>query len=205
MYAAVAAEASIREAWDRCDYPVAATRTLEAFGPGILGYLAARLGNEWDGREAFSEFVEDFWRGLPDFQWRCPVRAWAYCLARHAAARLESSPQRRPGHNLPLSEISEVAASVLRARTTTLPHERSEVKDRLRELRARLPEVEQSLLVLRVDKRLSWRELAVVLSEEEGTLEQAELEREAARLRKRFQLVKEKLRKMIAAEGLSRD
>jgi RNA polymerase sigma-70 factor (ECF subfamily) len=55
-----------------------------------------------------------------------------------------------------------------------------------------LPEMDRMLLILRVDRELSWRDLArVVLG---GSPTPVELEREAVRLRKRFQLVKERLR-----------
>jgi len=50
------------------------------------------------------------------------------------------------------------------------------------------------LLVLRVDKGLAWNDLARVMYAEDGPLLDDEgLKREAARLRKRFQHVKERL------------
>ena len=52
-------------------------------------------------------------------------------------------------------------------------------------------------------RRLSWNDLAQVLHEDEGApLEGAALTREAARLRKRFQLVKERLYEMGREAGL---
>jgi RNA polymerase sigma-70 factor (ECF subfamily) len=62
------------------------------------------------------------------------------------------------------------------------------------------------LLVLRVDRNLEWNDLARVLAEgDDGTapLADADVTREAARLRKRFQLLKEKLREMAKREGLT--
>lgn len=60
------------------------------------------------------------------------------------------------------------------------------------------------LLVLRVDKDLAWNELARVMHPEEAEpLDEEGLKREAARLRKRFQHVKERLlelKKAIAPE-----
>ena len=71
-------------------------------------------------------------------------------------------------------------------------------------LRDGLPDEDRMLLVLRVDRGLAWNDLARILSEEEGdrATDDASLAKEAARLRKRFQLVKERLREMAKREGL---
>ncbi len=66
------------------------------------------------------------------------------------------------------------------------------------------------LLVLRVDKKLAWNDLARVLAESEGAgadrasapLSDAAVAKEAARLRKQFQLVKDRLRVLAKKEGL---
>ena len=87
-------------------------------------------------------------------------------------------------------------------RSATLPFRRTEVKSQFQALRERLPEEEQTLLVLRVDKKLTFQEIAMVLLGEE-TPDEA-LKRESARLRKRFQLVKEKLKKWAQEEGILR-
>jgi RNA polymerase sigma-70 factor (ECF subfamily) len=60
------------------------------------------------------------------------------------------------------------------------------------------------LLVLRVDRRLDWNELARVLGEagHDACVDPVSLARESARLRKRFQLVKNKLRELARREGL---
>ena len=63
-------------------------------------------------------------------------------------------------------------------------------------------EADQLALVLRVDKGLPWNEVVHVLSEPGEELDDAAVRREAARLRKRFQLVKEKLRGWAQEEGL---
>jgi RNA polymerase sigma-70 factor (ECF subfamily) len=89
-----------------------------------------------------------------------------------------------------------VAAQV---RTETLDYLKSETKDRFAALRQRLSSEEQGLLVLRINERMSWEEIARVQLEEPT---EATVKREAARLRKRFQLVRDKLRKLAKAEGL---
>ncbi len=87
-------------------------------------------------------------------------------------------------------------------RPSTAPYLRTAMKKRMRELRERLPLEDQSLLVLRIDKGLSWNELAVVFAAEGPSMEDAEVLRSAARLRQRFASIKRRLRAMAEAEGL---
>jgi RNA polymerase sigma-70 factor (ECF subfamily) len=73
----------------------------------------------------------------------------------------------------------------------------------LLELREALPPEEQALLMLRVDRELAWNDLAHVLADDAAApLEGKALAREAARLRKRFQVVKEKLYDAARRDGL---
>jgi len=185
--------------WRNGDYRAVATLALVRYGPEILGVLIARLGSEHDATEAFSLFAEDLWRGLPGFQWRCTLRAWAYRIARNAAARWASSPQRRPDRNVPMDEsgILEIAEHV---RSTTQVHLRTEVKSEVRRLREALPESEQRLLILRVDKEREWSDIAAALADDDFDADG--LKRETARLRKRFQLVTAKLRDLARERGI---
>ena len=57
------------------------------------------------------------------------------------------------------------------------------------------------ILVLRLDRGLSWNEVALVTLGEEGASAEA-LRRESARLRKRFQDLKEELRVRAQRAGL---
>jgi hypothetical protein len=54
-----------------------------------------------------------------------------------------------------------------------------------------------------VDRDLSWRETAIAMCSE-SELDEAAVEREAAKLRKRFERVKADLRKMAEEAGLLR-
>lgn len=195
-------ERQARQAFDAGDLDRAATLFIEHCGGEILGFLVGRMGSEHDAAEVFSEFAEDLWRGLPDFQWRCSMRSWAYTLARNAAYRFRQAPQNDPRRNRPLHRDSHFAQEVARLRTATVNHLRTEVKSRMRELREQLPEDDQVLLILRIDKKMSWKELAAVLSGEGDTMDVADRERWAARLRQRFQTAKERLRELARAEGL---
>jgi len=191
------ADAEVRAACTEGAYGRAAELTLRAHGKEILGFLTVRVGDEQLAREAFSEFSVDLWKGLARFEWRCPVRVWAFTLARNAARRVAKDRQRAGRRELPFDSRADVAGP----EASLTPHyQRTTVKDRVRALRARLSEEERELLVLRVDKHMTWPELATVLAGQE--LEAATQKREAARLRKRFQMAKERLRELARAEGL---
>src|SRR5262249_37490191 len=154
---------------------------LRSYGPELFGFLVNLMGGPGDAGEVFSQTAEDLWRGLPTFGARCSVRTWLYLLARHAAARYRRSPWNRGGRTGD-SKLDEVVAGV---RSQTEPWLRTEVKDRWHALRESLEPDDRALLVLRVDRDLSWTDVArVMLGAEEPSSE--ELDREAARLRKRF-------------------
>jgi RNA polymerase sigma-70 factor (ECF subfamily) len=189
-------ELRIRDACARGEFEQAATLGLETYGREVLAFLMSRVGQQ-RGDEVFSEFLEDFWRGLPGFAWRSSLRSWAYTLARHAVSRHLRSERRRDRVGVTSAGVSAVAE---RVRTETAAHFKTAVKDRFRELREQLPEDDQTLLILRIDRKLSWRELACVMSEQE--IPEAELDKVAARMRQRFQTAKDRLRALAEAEGL---
>lgn len=194
-----ALERPVREACERGATEEAATLALELYGREVLGFLIARVG-EQAGDEVFSSVLEDFWRGLPAFGWRSTLRTWLYTLARHGISHYARGRRRRRDVLFPTgTALSQVAE---RVRTDTAAYLRTPVKNRFRELRAKLPEDDQTLLVLRIDRELSWRELAVVMEECEASASEAELDKVAARMRQRFQQAKERLRELAEAEGL---
>jgi RNA polymerase sigma-70 factor (ECF subfamily) len=193
-------ETPIRAAFDRGDLRTAATLALEYYGGEILSFLGAYLRSDEDAHEVFANFAENLWKGLPGFEWRNTLRAWAYTLARHAAIRHRTAAHRKPGRNIPLSRAAEMSNIVDDIRSRTAMHLRTETKSKMRELRERLPADDQTLIILRVDRNMSWAELAVVLGETaEGDADTKKVE---ARLRKRFQTVKDRLRDMAREAGL---
>jgi RNA polymerase sigma-70 factor (ECF subfamily) len=190
-------EEQIRSLREQGDLRAAATAAIEAYGPEVFGFLVALLHDQRDASEVFSQTSEDMWVALPRFEGQCSMRTWLYTLARNAAARLHRSPHRQPGRHVALSEVTDVAA---RVRSVTPAHLRTEVKDRWAAIRESLEEDDRALLVLRVDRAMSWRDIALVLAAEAESAEP--LERVEARLRKRFQLVKAEVRKRARQAGL---
>jgi RNA polymerase sigma-70 factor (ECF subfamily) len=177
----------------RGDHAAAAEVILREYGPQILGYIASVVRSDGDAGDVFSQFTEDLWRGLPGMRRECPVRVWAYRIAWHAAARFLRDPYRQRGRRLETTELSRIAEEI---RSSVL-HGREEVRRQgIERLRAMLSPEEQTLLVLRLDRGLSWREVSIVLEEEQGAPV------EEAALRKRFERVKERLVRLARDEGL---
>ena len=178
----------------------ATTATLELYGAEVYGFLHALARDEDLASEAFSRWSEDVWRGLATFRWDASLRTWVYALARNALHRVRRDPRRRVERNLALSEQSAVAHLVDRVRTQTVPFLRSEVKDELRALRDALDPDDHALLVLRLDRRMAWKDIARALADPADG--DADLDRRAAALRKRFERAKDQLRSLAIARGL---
>ena len=190
-------EQQIQSLLEKGDLQRASSRADEGYGPEVFGLLVSLDRDTRDASEVFSQTCEDLWVGLERFEGRCSMRTWLYTLARHAAARFRRSPHRRPGRRMALSQVSEVAD---RVRTQTLPFLRTEAKSELARIREALDEEDRALLVLRVDRGLSWNDIALVFAGDDAS--KATLERTSARLRKRFQAVKSEIRKRAREAGL---
>lgn len=190
-------EAQVREAHRSGDLEAAARVGLSHYRAEVYSFLCARLRSEADAHEVFAQTSEDVWRGISDFRWQCSFRTWLYTLARHAAIRFERSPANRARLRESLSRVPE---AVDRERSRTRPYLRTDVKDRLSQLRETLTPDEQSLLVLRVDRGLSWEEVSRVLYDD-GEPDEATLRRHAVNLRQRFRQLTERIRERARAEG----
>lgn len=180
------------------DLDKAATRVVEHHGAEVYGFLVSLMGNETAAADVFSQFAEDLWAGLPRFKFRSSLRTWLYVLARHAAARYRRSPWNRPERR---GGESRIESLIDIARSRTHPWQRTEVKDRFAALRETLDPDDRVLLTLRVDRDLAWEEVARVMLDAEDPDAPA-LERETARLRKRFSLLKHELRERARQAGL---
>lgn len=170
---------------------------LREHGPEIFGWMLATLATETEAADAYSLFSEDLWRSLGRHAGRCSMRTWCYMLARHAVARVIEQRGRGPGREVPLSD-APADWIIAPARDSTAGYLRTDAKRGVRALREQLEPDDQTLLVLRVDKDLGWRDIALVMLGPDT--DESELARHAAALRKRFERVKERLRR-LAAEG----
>lgn len=153
---------------------------IDGYGAEILGFLLAVLRDEQAAQDVYSEWSEDVVRGLGDFRWESSFRTWAYTLARH---RMQQAwAKARMARTVPLSAAPQVLDVQQRPRSSTPPHARSSVKERIARLRQELSPEDQTLLILRVDRDFAWLDVARVMG---GS---------AALLRKRFERIKVRLR-----------
>jgi len=168
----------------------AATAGIEGYGPAVFGYLRKTVDDEDDAHDAYAQWAEDLWKGLPGFRGDASLRAWTYRLAWHAACRLHRDPFRARGVRLPTSAASRLAASVVQSTVAT-----GSRRAGLDRLRAQLAPEDRTLLTLRLDRELEWEEVAEVLSADAAPVT-------APALRKRFERLKERLRELAREEGL---
>jgi RNA polymerase sigma-70 factor, ECF subfamily len=173
------------------DLDGAATEAIRGLGPAVLRYLRSLLREEDDAAEAFSQFAENLWKGLPAFRGEATFRTWAYRLAWNAALDVSGGAWRRRGRRLRSGEASALADEV-RTKTAVVVERQRQA---LEQLRSALSVEDQSLLVLRVDQGLAWAEIAEVLAEEGRRIE-------PAALMKRFERLKERLSRMARDKGL---
>jgi RNA polymerase sigma-70 factor, ECF subfamily len=195
-------EREIRRRAELGDASGAVTVALRGYGPELFGFLMAVHRDETDASEVFSDASERIWDGFSSFGWRSSFRTWAYVIARHASLEHRRTTRRRARRQQELPRSSLLSAIAAEVRSETLPHLKTEMKSRMAALRDSLPPEDRELLVLRVDKRLAWNELAEVLHDGAAARDELALKREAARLRKRFQAVKERLIELGRREGL---
>jgi len=154
-------------------------------------YLRAVLRDEGDAAEAFSLVAEGLWKGLGSFRSESSLRTWALRLAVHAAGKVRNEAWKRRVRRFASGEASAIAEEV--CTTSRIRVERH--SDGLEKLRQALTQQDQCLLVLRIDQRLSWTEIAEVLSDSgEGV--------SVNTLCKRFERIKRRLAQMAKQEGL---
>lgn len=167
---------------------------IRTWGSEIIGWLGSLSPSEADAHDAFSRMSEELWRSLPRFDGRCSLRTWCYMLARQAAARQRAQPRHR--HEVLVSELPSLAGVVKETWHTTRRGEQL-AANVYAEIRQELDEEDRTLVVLRVDRGLSWRDIAQVLLDEDDSEES--VTRKAATLRKQFERVKRELRELAAA------
>jgi RNA polymerase sigma-70 factor (ECF subfamily) len=169
----------------------AATAAIRGFGPPILRYLQSVLADPDDAREAFSQFAENLWRGLPDFRGRATFRVWAYRIAWNAACDLHKQPWRTRRRRLTTGAASRIADEVATSTSERLERRRQD----LASLRESLSIDDRALAALRVDQGLSWAECAAALSRDGREVK-------VNTLTKRFERIKQRLGRLARKRGL---
>ena len=174
------------------DLAGAATLLIQTYGPGVIGWLKALTGTPEEADEVFAVVCERLWKALPNFTWPGKPRTWFYVVGRNALI----DRRRKPGREVPLSASPPIAAAV---RSTTAAYRKTDSKNRLAELRAALDPEDRNLLILRIDRGMSWKEIAEVLAG--GPTSDDETRRTSARVRKQFERIKTRLRAQWDVSG----
>lgn len=177
-----AIERAIKAACEAATFEEAVTIAIRGYGPELLGYLNALLRNPVEADDVFSTACEHMWTGVQRFSWQSSFRTWAYTVTRNACVSYV-----RGGRRHRVSPLSSTAmdALAIEIRSQTATFMRTETKDRLAEIRNALEPDDQSLLILRIDRKLAWDEIAIVLDTPAPTL------------RKRFERLKASLKEQL--------
>jgi RNA polymerase sigma-70 factor (ECF subfamily) len=194
-------DADVRLRCESGDLHGAATLAIQGLGPELMGFLVVVVGDPAAAGDVFTDVCVRMWKGLATFRWESSLRTWVYVLARRACHAYRKSQIEWRQRHVPLSDVPEVDALIVQVRTTTLANLAGRGATRAERLRAQLEPDEQMLLILRLDRELDWREIARVLADHDAELATDELTRAAAALRKRFERIKEKLRRLAAQDG----
>jgi RNA polymerase sigma-70 factor (ECF subfamily) len=194
-----AAEDEVRRVSLTGDVRGATTLAIQRFGPELLGFLHVLTGDPEAAGEVFADLCVRIWKGLPAFRWESSLRTWIYVLARRACHDHRRDRAAWQGRNTHLTDDAQLDALIVHLRTQGTTQLREGRAARIQRLRARLSVDEQTLLTLRVDRGLEWREIAIILSDADAPGDD-ELTRAAASLRKRYERVKQALRRMAAED-----
>jgi RNA polymerase sigma-70 factor, ECF subfamily len=191
------AEAEIRDRAVAGDHAGAIEAVIRTYGPEVVSYLAGVMrATDDDVGEVFAMFCENICRGLPRFRFESSVRTWAYVIARRAALEYQRGTRRRARRFDGPDGIEAVANAV---QTTTMQHLRTTNLDRLAAVRAGLDPEERAILILRVDRQLPWRDVAIVMAD--GELDDDGLRKREAALRKKFDTIKRHLRDALTSSS----
>ncbi|MEJ7597386.1 MAG: sigma-70 family RNA polymerase sigma factor [Kofleriaceae bacterium] len=193
-------ELPVRTAALAGELDAATTAALRLYGRELYAFMTGIARDRTVADDAFSALCELVWKRLAEFRWEASLRSWLYVLARRLVLRVRVDGYRRDKRTKPLDVAQEIRELAAQIRTETLEILRTDVKDAFRALRDELSTEDQELLALRVDRDMSWRDIASIVDAEDA--DPRTLDQRAAALRKRFERVKDRLRELALARGL---
>lgn len=187
-------DAHLRKLCDRGDYQAAVRCMLLDYGSDIRAFLRARTRDADMAAEVYAMFSEDLWKGLPGFRFQGKARSWLFTIARHALARHMSAHARWNSRHRPLL-LEETC------RHSDTGSHNAAVRHRLRHTLRTLSPAEHLLVRKRMILSMDWKEIArEQLGDAEGATSEV-LDRESARLRKRYQLLVRRVRQALREDA----
>lgn len=196
-------EARLRELLAAGEDNAAVSLVIERLGPKLRGFIHAVMLDHGAAEEVWADVTLDIYRGLGSWQRERPILPWCLGVSRNACRRYWRGQRsaRRKGQTIPSQGWTFSQPQPVRTPTPiwkTTPARRA-----LDVLRASLTPDERTLLILRVDKQLPWREVTAVMHPElDGS---ASLARREAALRKRFERTLTRLRTLARQRGFISD
>ncbi len=184
-------EGRVRQLVARGDIRQAAALAIRGLLPTVSRHLRSTLRDEADAEDALSQWAEGLWRGLRTFRFQCSLRTWALRLATNTAINMRNAAWHRRVRRFRTGEASAIVADY--HASSRLRAERAASGFEL--LRRSLSVREQALLALRIDQKLSWQEIAEVLSRDGRAVT-------AGTVSKRFERLKERLTRRAREQGL---
>jgi DNA-directed RNA polymerase specialized sigma24 family protein len=179
-----------------------------ALGSEVFGFIIDVLGRERGADEVFAAASERLSRLLPALDQRWPLRTRAYAIAcreivRHRAGARRHGPG-RPPEPADLADLTSNVKQLVGAITTEVRRTRrlDLRQEEIAGLREELSVDDRVLLILHVDKRLAWDEIALAIVEAQALRGDRARRREAARLRARFRLIAARLTERARLKGL---
>ncbi len=189
------AEVAIRAHREAGRFDDAVSTALEAYSSELFGYIRSMTRTATEAEDVFGDMSERLWTHFGRFRGDSSVRTWLYSIARNLARSHERRKSGPRGREVPLTE-SVVAVLDDPTYTTAPVYLQVELEKRLHSLRNALPPQDRMLIALRIDRAMSWREIARAFDPDDSSPEQ--LARRCAALRKRFGRIKDKLRSKMA-------
>jgi RNA polymerase sigma-70 factor (ECF subfamily) len=165
---------------------------LTRLSPELRPFLHRLLGDALLVDEALGNTCKHLFRRLPQFRWDYSLRSWGYIFARREASRCRAVRSRMDALPTMLSAAhGETVDRTPNARASTSTH------DLLDSLRASISDDDRDLLVLRVERGLSWSEVAAAFLEDDDPSAEA-IQSESARLRQRYRAIRVRLAAALA-------
>lgn len=165
-----------------------ATTVLREHGAEIFGFLVRSHGAA-DAEEIYGLFVDALVKSDTTYRGEVSPRTWGYLLARSAARRYARSRARARALFSPMAHHPSALE-----RPVTGPERSALAASEVTAIDASLSPEERELLVLRLGRGFRFSEIALILGEVEDGDPADERVRAAARLRKRFQELRDRIR-----------
>ena len=185
----------VRQACKRGDLHAAATAAIRTYGAEVRGYVRRHLRDIPEVEDVFALVCEQLWRGLASFAWQASLRTWIYAVTRNAVISFVRKRRRERARGVWI-ELDEMQIELELGATDTFAW--GAAGEELARVRAALDPEDQELLVLRIDRKLAWRDIARELHPDATP---ATLTRRAAALRKRLERLKGDLRVALHSDA----